>query len=93
MMPQLCPSCEVAPLREDGSCSCGYGKKAEKAPEPAVAVDAAEIDSKYMARVRAFLERPPLKSTHWADRILEREARGESVPMIALEWARKASAR
>lgn len=83
--PPTCPRCE-SHLRVDGSCACGYGKPE---PKPTTSVDLAAVERNYMARVRARMNEPALSSTWWADRILERHARGEHIDILPLEWARE----
>lgn len=85
--PPRCPQCE-SHLRLDGSCACGYGKEAPK-PKPVGSVDLAAVERNYMARVRARMNEKALASSWWADKILERHARGEHIDILALEWARE----
>jgi hypothetical protein len=78
-----CPQCETY-LRADDSCACGYSLPADKP----VGLDLAEVNRRYEARVQAHFNQQPLRSKWWADRILERHARGEEIPILLFEWAK-----
>ena len=83
--PAHCPKCE-SHLRADGTCACGYGKPVA---HPVAHSDLEAADSRYMARVRARMNEKALASSWWADRILERHARGEQIDILPLEWAKQ----
>lgn len=95
---KVCPSCETEHRLHIKKCGCGhvFENKTESG-EPIISKE--EILRRYEARIRkrmAEFKGTPAKefkaaspSKLWAYRILERESRGEQLPIIAIDFAKQ----
>lgn len=95
---KTCPNCESEHRLHVKKCGCGHVfETKQESTEPTVS--RAEILRRYESRIRqrmAEFNGTPAKefvaanpSKVWAYRILDRQAKGDSVPHIAIEFARQ----
>ena len=95
---KVCPKCDNEHRLHIKKCGCGhvFTFKSESA---GTTISREEINRRYEARVRqrmAEFRGTPAKEFQaakpgkvWAYRILDRQARGESLPLIAIDFAKQ----